>query len=91
MYLADAAERDDIDRSQNRSDNQNKENARYNQVGCSWSIGRDEVAFLSISYDKLNLFRFVPSILLRELNEAMFLPILNRPLAEKVRDPHVRE
>lgn len=85
MYLADAAERDAVDGGENRSDDQNKENARYKKVGCSWSIGTDEVEFLSISYDKLDLFRFVPSISLRALNEAMFLPILNNSLAEKVR------
>lgn len=65
------------------------EEERYKQVGSSSSIGRDEIEFLSISYNKHSLIRYFPSISLRDLDEAMFLPILNNSLAEKVKAIHL--
>jgi hypothetical protein len=62
---------------------------RYKQVGRFSSIGRDEAEFLPISYNKDSFIRFLPTISLRELDEAMFLPILNKSLANKLKAIHL--
>jgi hypothetical protein len=62
---------------------QDEEDERYKQVGWSSSIGRDEVEFLSISYSKDSFIRFTPSISLRDLDKAMFLPLLNKTWQRK--------
>jgi len=62
---------------------------RYKQVGGSSAIGRDEIEFLPISYSKDGFIRFIPSICLRDLDRAMFLPFVNQSLAEKVRAMHI--
>jgi hypothetical protein len=62
---------------------------RYTQVGTSSSIGHDEVEFLPISYNKGGFIRYEPTICLRDLDEAMFLPFINRSLAEKVHAVHI--
>lgn len=73
----------------NHNKGQGEEDERYIHVGSSSSVGRDEVEFLPISYNKDSFIRFVPSISLRDLDEAMFLPILNKSLAEKVLAIHI--
>lgn len=73
----------------NGVDNQDEEDERYEQVGSSSSIGRDEVEFLSITYSKDGFIRLAPSMSLRDLDEAAFLPILNKTLAEKIRAIHI--
>lgn len=65
------------------------EEERYKQVGSASSIGRDEVKFLSISYNKGSLIRYLPTISLRDLDEAMFLPIVNKSLADKLKAIHL--
>lgn len=77
-----------MDLATNESD-EDVNNERYKQVGSSSSIGRDEIEFLSISYDKDSFIRYIPTISLRDLDDAMFLPILNKSLAEKVKAIHV--
>lgn len=66
-----------------------KEDERYKQVGSSSGIGREELEFLPISYNKDSFIRFFPTICLRDLDEASFLPILNKSLAEKVQAIHI--
>jgi hypothetical protein len=61
----------------------------YKQVWSSSSIGREEVEFLSIKYSNDSLIRFFPTISLRDLDEASFLPILNKSLAEKIKAIHL--
>ena len=79
-----------LDLENNQSDEEDDdEEERYKQVGSSSSIGRDEVEFLSISYSKDSFIRYLPTISLRDLDEAMFLPILNRSLAEKLKAIHL--
>lgn len=75
--------------SADESNSQDEEAERYTQVGSSSSIGRDEVEFLPISYNKDSFIRLAPNISLRDLDEATFLPILNKTLAEKVRAIHI--
>lgn len=62
---------------------------RYKCVGSSSSIGRDEIEFLPLSYSKDSFIRFAPVITLRDLDDAMFLPMINQSLAEKVKAVHV--
>ncbi|ERP90040.1 hypothetical protein Q670_14175 [Alcanivorax sp. P2S70] len=66
-----------------------EEDERYKQVGSSSSIGRSEVEFLPISYSKNSFIRYFPTICLKDLDDAMFLPIANKSLAEKVKAIHI--
>lgn len=66
-----------------------EEGERYKQVGCSSSIGRSEVEFLPISYSKDSFIRYFSTICLKDLDDAMFLPIANKSLAEKVKAIHI--
>lgn len=74
---------------ENEKPDEEDEEERYKQVGCSSSIGKDEVEFLQISYSKDGFIRYFPTISLRDLDEAMFLPILNKSLAEKIKTIHL--
>ncbi|ASA58012.1 hypothetical protein [Vibrio gazogenes] len=62
---------------------------KWSAVGSGSSIGREEVEFLPISYSKSSFIRFFPVISLRDLDDAMFLPFLNKTLAEKVKSIHI--
>jgi hypothetical protein len=66
-----------------------EEDERYKQVGSSSSIGRSEVEFLPISYSKDSFIRYFPTICLKDLDDAMFLPMANKSLAEKVKAIHI--
>lgn len=62
---------------------------KYTCVGSSSSVGRDEIEFLPISYSKDSFIRFSHGLSLRDLDEAMFLPMANKSLAEKVKAIHI--
>lgn len=62
---------------------------KYKQVGSSSSIGMDEVRFIRIQYDKDRFIRLLPTLSLWDINEAMFMPILNSTLATKIKCIHV--
>jgi len=66
-----------------------EDDEKYKQVGSSSSIGRDEVEFIGISYNKDSFIRYMPTLSLKDFDEAMFLPILNKSLAEKVKAIHI--
>ncbi|WP_232700258.1 hypothetical protein [Brevibacillus daliensis] len=66
-----------------------EEEEKYVCVGSSSSIGRDEIELLPISYRKSSLIRLSPNLTLRDLDEAMFLPFVNKSLAEKFKAIHV--
>ena len=66
-----------------------EEEEKYICVGSSSSVGRDEIEFLSISYSRDTLIRFLPCLSLRDIDEAMFLPMANKSLANKIRAIHV--
>ena len=78
----------DIDEARTRESYDDKEE-KYECVGSSSRIGMDEVEFLSISYSKGGYIRFFPTLTLRDLDEAMFLPFTNKSLAEKIKAIHV--
>lgn len=62
-----------------------KESDMYVQVGSSSSIGVDHVSSIVASYSHDDpLIRFRPRLQLRDLNDCMFMPILNRSLADKL-------
>ena len=58
-------------------------------TGSSSGIGVDPVPRIAIQYYNDNFIRFEPRLSLRDLDKAMFLPILNELLAEKVRGVHL--
>lgn len=66
-----------------------EEDENWTAVGSGSSIGREEVEFLPISYSKSSFIRFFPVISLRDLDDAMFLPFLNKTMAEKVKSIHI--
>lgn len=66
-----------------------EEDEKYKQVGSSSSIGKDEVEFIGISYRKDSFIRHMPTVSLKDLDEALFLPMLNKSLAEKIKTIHI--
>jgi hypothetical protein len=62
---------------------------RYVQVGCFSSIGMNTVGFISIKYDKDAFIRFEPTLCVKDLDEAGYILILNKSLAQKVKAIHV--
>lgn len=70
------------------SDEDNKAE-KYECVGFSSTIGREEIEFIPISYSKGSFIRLFPGLTLRDLDEAMFLPFVNKSLAEKLKAIHI--
>ncbi len=79
----------DLKEQSNNAEEGDDENEKWTQVGSGSSIGRDEIEFLPISYSKSSFIRFFPVISLRDLNDAMFLPFVNKSLAEKIKAIHI--
>lgn len=79
----------DLEEENNVESDEENEEEKYECVGSSSSIGRDEIEFLPISYSKDSFIRFFPGLTLRDLDGAMFLPIVNKSLAEKVKAIHI--
>jgi hypothetical protein len=61
----------------------------YQQINSSSSIGRDEVESLSIKFWNGNFYRYFSTMSLKDLDDAIFLPILNKSLAEKIKTIHL--
>ncbi|MCJ2010441.1 hypothetical protein [Methylobacterium sp. J-092] len=58
---------------------------KWTPVGYGSGIGSDPVSDITVSYRHDNdLIRFQPRIQLRDLDRCMFMPILNKALAQKV-------
>jgi len=70
-------------------ENEDEEGLKYESVGSSSSVGMETVEFLPISYNKGSYIRFFPCLSLRDIDEAMFLPVVNKSLAEKVKAIHI--
>lgn len=63
---------------------------KYQNVGSSSSIGMDPVKFITIRYDHDNSFiRYQPRLSLRDIDDAMFLPVVNKSLADKIIAIHI--
>ncbi|MDO8141410.1 MAG: hypothetical protein Q6358_07910 [Candidatus Brocadiales bacterium] len=65
------------------------EKLKYTSVGSSSSIGMDSVEFITIWYNHDSFIRYFPRLSLRDIDDAMFLPIVNKSLAEKVKAIHI--
>jgi hypothetical protein len=62
-----------------------EEEREFVKVGSGSSIGRDRVRSIPARYSHDDpLIRFRPRLQLRDLNDCMFMPALNRSLAEKL-------
>ena len=79
----------DLDEAESSAEENDDENEKWTAVGSGSSIGREEIEFLPISYSKSSFIRFFPVISLRDLDDAMFLPFLNKSLAERVKAIHI--
>lgn len=66
-----------------------EDDEKWTNIGAGSSIGRSEVEFLPITYSKDSFVRFFPVFSVRDLDDAMFLPFVNKSLAEKVKAIHV--
>ncbi|OME51801.1 hypothetical protein BSK59_19975 [Paenibacillus odorifer] len=62
---------------------------RYESRGYFSSIGQDLIDFLPISFRDSSFVRVGPAVTLKDLDEAIFIAILNRSLAEKVKTIHL--
>lgn len=65
------------------------EKLKYTSVGSSSSIGMDSVEFITIRYNHDSFIRYFPRLSLRDIDDAMFLSIVNKSLAEKVKAIHI--
>ena len=65
------------------------EDEKWIKVGSGSSIGRDNIEFISISYSKDSFIRLSPVINLRDIDNAMFLPFINKSLAKKIKTIHI--
>jgi hypothetical protein len=75
--------------NQSEAEDSDEVDEKWTKVGAGSSIGREEVEFLPISYSKSGLIRFFPVISLRDIDDAMFLPFVNKSLAEKIKAIHI--
>lgn len=62
---------------------------KFVRVGCSSSIGLDQVKFITIKYSKSCFLRFHPVLSLRDFDDCMVMPILNLSLARKLKVIHI--
>lgn len=62
---------------------------KHHQVGSSSSAGIEEVKFVRIEYSCDSFIRFSPRLNLKDIDESMFLPMLNATLAEKIKCIHI--
>jgi hypothetical protein len=62
---------------------------KYIKAGERSSIGKNDVEFIDIFYSKDSFIRYMPTISLKDLDEAMYLPLMNKSLAEKLKAIHV--
>ena len=61
----------------------------YIQVGCFSSIGMNTVRFISLRYDKDAFIRIEPTLWLKDIDQAGYILILNKFLAQKLKAIHV--
>jgi hypothetical protein len=68
-----------------KADGDEREKREFVQVGSGSSKGMDPVPVISANYSHDDpLFRFRPRLQMRDLNDCMFMPVLNQSLAEKL-------
>jgi len=79
----------DLEKETSNDTKINEDNQMFIQSGESSSIGRDHVEFISISYRKDSFIRYSPTISLRDLDEASYIPFMNKTLAQKIKAIHI--
>jgi hypothetical protein len=62
---------------------------KYEQVGSSSSVGMERVQLISARYAHDDFIRLRPRLALKDIDEAMIMPIINQDLADKVSAIHV--
>jgi hypothetical protein len=72
------------------SDKDPSQDPGYQLTGSSSGIGIDPVEFITIRYrHDDSIIRFRPRVMLRDIDEATIMPVLNRSLAEKLKAIHI--
>lgn len=85
FHLDSAASGDDSDPSSKEGGLGTLEESRFICVGSSSGVGMDPVSGIPATYSHDDsLIRYRPRLLLRDLDECWFLPVLNGSLAEKL-------
>ncbi|EPT7315485.1 hypothetical protein [Klebsiella michiganensis] len=79
----------DLEKEISNDIEETEEDDKYIQTGEASSIGVDDVEFISISYRKDSFIRYMPTISLKDLDEAIYLPLMNKSLAEKLKAIHI--
>jgi hypothetical protein len=70
------------------NDSDEDEGSKFTKVGSSF-VGVDPVQLVAIRYSHDSFIRLQPRLSLRDLDEAMLLPILNKSLSVKVKAIHI--
>jgi hypothetical protein len=66
------------------------ETLKYTLAGCSSAIGADPVKFISIRYrHDDDLIRLWPRLTMRDIDQSMLMPNLNKSLADKIKAIHI--
>jgi len=68
---------------------EDEEAEKYRRDSTFSAAGLNTVQFLTIQYSKNGLLRFEPGLHLRDFDESMLIPMLNRSLARRVKTIHV--
>jgi hypothetical protein len=76
-------------KDENAQGAEDEEAEKYQRVSTFSAAGRDKVQFLTIEYSKTRLFRFQPVLRLRDFDDSMLMPMLNRSLAQLIKTIHV--
>ena len=61
----------------------------YQLVRSSSSVGMNHVNFITIQYTHDSFIRWSPRLTLRDIDQSIFSPVLNKSLAEKLRAIHI--
>jgi hypothetical protein len=62
---------------------------KWTPAGSHSGIGQDPVRGISIGYRKDSFIRFEPQICVRDLDDCMFILLLNHSLAKKIKSIHI--
>lgn len=68
---------------------EDEEAEKYQRDSTFSAAGLDTVQFLTIQYSKTGLFRLTPVLQLRDFDDSMLMPMLNRSLAQIIKTIHV--
>jgi hypothetical protein len=78
-----------VPESETEKEAEDGKDGKYELVGSGSSIGRNKLKFLGISYGHDDFMRVFPRPRIKDFDGAMYLPVMNRSLAEKVAAIHV--